>query len=84
MRVYLVAPVPLGASLVGWAVGWSLGLLVILLAGLALGFGWVFWFTWDAIKSWRRERALFGPAPGREGQPPSLRAPNSEVKQQRN
>ncbi|WP_284948295.1 hypothetical protein [Acidisoma cladoniae] len=43
MRVYLVAPAPLGALLIGWAIGWSLGLLILLAATLALGFGAAFW-----------------------------------------
>jgi hypothetical protein len=48
MSVYLVAPAPLGALLIGWAVGWSLGLLILLAATLALGFGTAFWWCWDA------------------------------------
>ena len=47
MRVYLVAPVPLGAVLVGWAVGWSLGVLILIAACLSLGFGVAFWAAWD-------------------------------------
>ena len=35
MRVSLVAPVPLGALLVGWAVGWSIGVVVIVAACLS-------------------------------------------------
>jgi hypothetical protein len=61
MRVYLVAPVPLGALLVGWAVGWSLGVVVILLAGLALGFGCAFWVAWDVWQFRRRERQHLRP-----------------------
>ena len=47
MKVYLVAPVPLGALLIGWAVGWSIGVVVILAACLSLGFGVAFWHCWD-------------------------------------
>jgi hypothetical protein len=47
MRVYLVAPVPLGALLVGWAVGWSIGFVVILEMVLALSFGVAFWWCLD-------------------------------------
>ena len=56
MRVYLVAPVPLGALLVGWAVGWSIGVVVIVAACLSLGFGVAFWWAWDAWQMRRRER----------------------------
>jgi hypothetical protein len=58
MRVYLVAPVPLGALLIGWAIGWSLGLLILLAAALSLGFGTAFWCCWDARQEHRRQRAL--------------------------
>jgi hypothetical protein len=46
MRVYLVAPVPLGTLLVGWAIGWSLGLLILLAVALSLGFEVAFWWCW--------------------------------------
>jgi hypothetical protein len=50
MSVYLVAPVPLGALVIGWAVGWSLGMLILIAACLSLGFGVAFWRAWDAFK----------------------------------
>ena len=56
MRVYLVAPVPLGALMIGWAVGWSLGVVVIVAACLSLGFGVAFWRCWDLWQFRRRER----------------------------
>ena len=61
MRVYLVAPVPLGALLVGWAVGWSIGVVVIVAACLSLGFGVAFWRAWDAWQMRRRERKHLRP-----------------------
>ncbi len=62
MRVYLVAPVPLGALLVGWVVGWSLGVVVIVAACLSFGFGVAFWRCWDAWQFRRRERKHLRPA----------------------
>ena len=56
MRVYLVAPVPLGALMIGWAVGWGLGVVVIVAACLSLGFGVAFWWAWDAWQMQRPER----------------------------
>lgn len=52
MRVYLVAPVPLSALVIGWAVGWSLGLLILIAACLSLGFGAGFW--WACSQNTRR------------------------------
>ncbi len=56
MRVYLVAPVPLGALMIGWAVGWSIGIFILTAACLSLGFGVAFWWAWDAWQMRRRDR----------------------------
>jgi hypothetical protein len=58
VRVYLVAPVPLGALVIGWAVGWGLGVLILIAACLSLGFGAGFWWAWDAWRVRRRKRKL--------------------------
>lgn len=62
MRVYLVAPVPLSALVIGWAVGWSLGLLILIAACLSLGFGAGFWWAWDAWQVRRQKLKLIAPA----------------------
>jgi protein-S-isoprenylcysteine O-methyltransferase Ste14 len=56
MKVYLVAPVPLGALMIGWAVGWGTGALILIATCLSLGFGVAFWWCWDAWQMRRRER----------------------------
>jgi len=67
MRPVFVVPIPLGAWLLGWAVGvgWAIGLAILLAVCFALGFGLALWWSWDALKRWQREKALFGPAPDR-------------------
>jgi hypothetical protein len=62
VRVYLVAPVPLGALVIGWAVGWGVGALILIAACLSLGFGAGFWRAWDAWRVRRRKRKLIAPA----------------------
>jgi hypothetical protein len=56
MKVFLAAPVPLGALLIGWAVGWSIAFVVILATVFALSFGTAFWWCWDLWQARRRQR----------------------------
>jgi hypothetical protein len=59
MRVYLVAPVPLGALVIGWAIGWGVGTLILIAACLSLGFGVAFWWCWDAWRNSHQSPASF-------------------------
>ena len=60
MRIVLVAPIPLGALLLGWALGWGISIVVGAVFLLALGFGHLFWWGWDAWRE-RRRRCEIAP-----------------------
>jgi hypothetical protein len=55
-----IAPVPLGALLVSWAVGWSIGMVVILATMFALSFGGAFWWCWDVWQARQRREQVPG------------------------